>query len=234
MLKYNMETVDQIFEKSYIEYMKSECGNDNINLPNSYLHNFRPWECGKVFQYADLNSGDSVLDVGAMNTFFSIFLAQFVNKVCVTDNFYWAARDYMKGIATPREWIDFIERHGKGKIVAESADIINLQYKNNTFDKIICISTIEHVIQDYTGIKELVRVLKPEGKLLITSEFNEKIGKDYSEIDGSYYRIYSPESLDRLLTPINDITIEKSCISFPCSEAGKFTQMFLCIKKVGE
>lgn len=234
MIKYNIETIGPYFEKSYNEYMKSKCGNDNINLPNSYFHNFRPWECGKCFQYGDfssINNNDIVLDVGAMNTFLSIFLTEYVNKIHVTDNFYWATREYMKGIATPQEWTNFIERYGNGKIKVENADVMNFLYKDNTFDKIVCVSTIEHVIDDYRGIKELVRVLKPEGKLLITSEFNEKIGKDYSEVDGSYYRVYSPETLDRLLSSINNITIEKSCISFPCSDIGKFTQIFLCVRK---
>lgn len=231
MIKYNIETIDPVFEKQYIEYMMSKCGDDNINLPNSYFHNFRPWECGKVFQYANFSSNDIVLDVGSMNTFFSIFLTQFVNMIYVTDNFYWATREYMKGIATPQEWIDFIKRHGTGKIKVENADIMNLNYKNNTFNKIVCISTIEHVIRDYESIIELVRILKPEGKLLITSEFNEMVGKDYSEVDGSYYKIYNPETLDRLLSYTKNITIETSCIAFPCSETGKFTQIFICIKK---
>lgn len=236
MIKYNIEDIGPYFEKSYTEYMKSKCGNDNINLPNSYFHNFRPWECGKCFQYGDFIETDIVLDVGAMNTFFSIFLTGYVNKIHVTDNLYWATREYMKGIATPQEWTDFIKKYGNGKVIVENADVMNFLYKDNTFDKIVCVSTIEHVIDDYGGMKELVRVLKIGGKLLITSEFNEdnRYGKEYSETDGSYYRVYSPETLDRLLSSINNITIEKSCISFPCSEVGKFAQIFLCIKKDGE
>ena len=242
MVGFTIETTDPIFEKSYVEYMKSTCGNGKINLPNSYFHNFRRWECGKVFQCANFRRNDIILDVGAMNTFFSIFVAQFVNKIFMTDNFYWATREYMKGMAAPQEWMNFVERYGNGRIKVANADVANLHYSDNAFDKIICISTIEHVLRDYEGITQLIRVLKPGGKLLITTEFNEKTGKDYSEGDGSYCRIYTPETLGKLLSSVKNVTVEKSCIaptkksvlhSLFRNKNPNMTQIFLCIKKEG-
>jgi len=50
-------------------------------------------------------------------------------------------------------------------------DILQLPYENNTFDYIICIAVVHHLDSEekrISAIKEMVRVLKPNGKLLIT------------------------------------------------------------------
>jgi ubiquinone/menaquinone biosynthesis C-methylase UbiE len=44
-----------------------------------------------------------------------------------------------------------------------------LPYKNNSFDYILCTEVLEHVISPSQTITELVRVLKPDGTILITT-----------------------------------------------------------------
>ncbi|MBW3018034.1 class I SAM-dependent methyltransferase, partial [Candidatus Woesearchaeota archaeon] len=41
-------------------------------------------------------------------------------------------------------------------------------YNSDTFDCIICVDVLEHIKEDMRAIKELVRVLKKKGKLIIT------------------------------------------------------------------
>ncbi len=236
--KYNVEIIDSNvidgFEREYKEYMIKLCGDDNVNLPGSYLHNFRPWECGIAYKHANFGKKDIVIDTGSMNTFFGIFLAKDVEKVYVTDNFYWATREFMIGLEKPENWAKYVEKYGKGKIKVENADLMKLDYKDGYFDKVVSISTIEHVIDDYKGIMEMVRILKSGGLLLITSEFNEdnRYGKEYSEIDGSYYRVYTPETFDRLLISLKGVIVEKTCIAFLCSKPRQLTQVFACIRKL--
>jgi len=43
------------------------------------------------------------------------------------------------------------------------ADICNLPFKNNEFDVILCNHVLEHIPDDTTAMKELFRVLKPDG-----------------------------------------------------------------------
>ena len=42
-----------------------------------------------------------------------------------------------------------------------------LSFKNNSFDKIICINVIEHLKYPHKLLTEIKRILKPEGKVLL-------------------------------------------------------------------
>lgn len=50
-------------------------------------------------------------------------------------------------------------------------DIHDLTFVSNTFDAVICIEVLEHVVDPFQAIRELTRVLKPGGKLLLTTPF---------------------------------------------------------------
>ena len=47
-------------------------------------------------------------------------------------------------------------------------DLQNLEFKDNSIDVAISLETIEHIPKASMGIKELYRVLKPGGKLILT------------------------------------------------------------------
>ncbi len=51
------------------------------------------------------------------------------------------------------------------------ADIHSLPLLNESFDEIICIHVLEHVKDDKTALKELNRVLKPDGEILLMVPF---------------------------------------------------------------
>ncbi|MBW9220265.1 methyltransferase domain-containing protein, partial [Methanothermococcus sp. SCGC AD-155-N22] len=46
-------------------------------------------------------------------------------------------------------------------------DMLNLPFKDNTFDLILCINILEHVVDIDRALKELHRVLKNDGILLV-------------------------------------------------------------------
>jgi ubiquinone/menaquinone biosynthesis C-methylase UbiE len=46
------------------------------------------------------------------------------------------------------------------------ADIRALPFKNETFNTIICISTLEHIKELVQALNDIKRILKPRGKLL--------------------------------------------------------------------
>lgn len=50
-------------------------------------------------------------------------------------------------------------------------DITNLSFKNNDIERIVCISVIQHVYDYNKAISEIIRVLQPGGKALITNGF---------------------------------------------------------------
>lgn len=64
---------------------------------------------------------------------------------------------------------DYQKAHNIDNLVFNVHDIEKLEFPDNHFDKIICFETIEHVPHPKKAIKELYRVLKPSGKLLLTT-----------------------------------------------------------------
>lgn len=59
------------------------------------------------------------------------------------------------------------------RIVQGSAD--KLPYQNNQFDIVTCILSFHHHPDSLKSLKEMYRVLKPEGKLILLDQFNDGI-----------------------------------------------------------
>lgn len=74
-----------------------------------------------------------------------------------------------------RVGIDIIRRNlEKAKLLDEDLEAIVMDaeimgLKENVFDVVLCIEVIEHLQDDQAVLKEIRRVLKPEGKLIITA-----------------------------------------------------------------
>ena len=47
------------------------------------------------------------------------------------------------------------------------ASVIDMPFGNNTFDGVLCIEVIEHIPDTEKAIREMTRVLKPSGKIII-------------------------------------------------------------------
>lgn len=60
------------------------------------------------------------------------------------------------------------ENLGLKNIFVAKDDILNLSFNNNSFDLVISDAVIQHVSDDQKAIEEMVRILKPGGKLIIS------------------------------------------------------------------
>ena len=49
-----------------------------------------------------------------------------------------------------------------------TGDALNLPFRDASFDKVICSEVLEHVLDDKLALRELVRVLKPEGSMAVS------------------------------------------------------------------
>jgi len=210
-----------------INYLDKVFDGDKI-----YLSNFRDWDFEQILKYGEFKLEDVILDTGALQSYFSIFLASLVKLVVTTDNMAWAKRAYYKQskLTSPKEWMRQVEIKSQGKVRAEVADICNLQYDDNSFDKVLSISTIEHINNDFKAMSEMIRVLKPNGLLLLTTEYNSERTKEYSEIDDSYMRIYDKEKIDKLCSGLN-IEIRKTNDLGQAYADIAFVNLFLRIRK---
>lgn len=108
------------------------------------------------------------------------------------------------------------------KYTADSGDATKLNYANESFDAVLSISVIEHINNngDFNAIKEMWRVLKPSGVLILTFPVSKFFNIEYSESDTYglnveqindkffFQRLYDEKSIkERLLNNIQDFTI---------------------------
>lgn len=95
------------------------------------------------------------------------------------------------------------------------SDIGKLPFKNNSFNLVICSEVMEHIKKEQTALRELVRVLKPGGKLVITvpRRWPEKIcwhlSPQYSSTPGGHIRIYHCTRLEKKINALGMISMGK-------------------------
>jgi len=94
-------------------------------------------------------------------------------------------------------------------------DVTNLGVRSDSLDGLICSEVLEHVARYSDGVREMARVLKPSGKLLLTSPFLYPL---HGQQD--YWR-FTPQAIEMLLSDhfrILDLTLvplEPGADSFP-------------------
>lgn len=69
------------------------------------------------------------------------------------------------GIDISQRAVDFCKQRGIGNILI--ADAANIPYPDNTFDVALALDVIEHIKDDEEALKEIYRVLKPQGMAII-------------------------------------------------------------------
>lgn len=140
-----------------------------------------PW----IFSQIDFSRKGTVLDVGWLESTVSLSLA--------TAGFQVTGIDIRQGALE------------HPNISARVEDICLTTLKENTFDTVILLSTLEHIglesmygsvdkkSSDQKAILSCLRVLKPGGKLLITTPVGATASKN------NFMRVYTPTSLRRIL-----------------------------------
>ena len=92
-----------------------------------------------------------------------------------------------------------------GSFQVHIGNALNLPFKDETFDRIICSEVMEHVPDDDLACRELVRVLKKGGRIAITvptftSEFlYDIITYEYFTSPGGHIRKYIPGNLVKIM-----------------------------------
>ena len=139
----------------------------------------------------DIKRGDTVLDCG-----------------CGLGYFLLKLRDTgatLHGIDVSPESAEFVRKHITPHVKVGSVE--SIPYPDNTFDKALFCEVIEHVEDDASVLREIRRVLKPGGRVLISTpslkgfrahsrwkQLGHHHGGEFHYRDG-----YEPEDLERKL-----------------------------------
>lgn len=84
-------------------------------------------------------------------------------------------------------------------IQIENGSVLNLNYSSNEFDLVCAFDVIEHVGEDTLGVKELKRVCKKEGVVVITVPAYMFLWSRHDEIN-HHYRRYKKKQLLNLFS----------------------------------
>lgn len=79
------------------------------------------------------------------------------------------------------------------------ADARELPFSNSTFDIVVCLDVLEHIVEDYQVASEISRVLKPGGKFLISVPEDPKLWSSHDEAV-NHVRRYSSDDLLHLIS----------------------------------
>lgn len=154
----------QTHQKSfdYLEHYKldAELFDYHEQRTGGTLHDER-----RVFEYI-LNyikrEAISVLDVGCGNARLAGEMLQRGNRVCSLDISLTNTSKAMELYPS--------DRHS-----AVIADALSLPFADSSFDCIVCSEVIEHTVDPDKIVEELVRCVKPNGQVILTTPYKEKL-----------------------------------------------------------
>ena len=160
------------------------------------------------FDLLGLKNGEKVLDIGCGEGRHSW-------ELCRLHNCSVHAVDIEPVSLEKARWVLIYmdqqnESNGKWHVVR--GDVMNLSFRDASFDRIICAETLEHVPSDIESIQELVRVLKDDGALAVsvptylTENICWKLSKQYHNQPGGHVRKYRTKELAEILSQ-NNLTI---------------------------
>jgi SAM-dependent methyltransferase len=94
---------------------------------------------------------------------------------------------------------------GSGRCLISRADVARLPFKNGAFSAVICSEVLEHIPDSHSAVRELVRVLRPGGELVVSVPryLPERIcwalSEAYHNEPGGHIRIYRRKELQAML-----------------------------------
>jgi SAM-dependent methyltransferase len=154
------------------------------------------------FEKFPITKGEKVLDMGCgFGRHAFALLRQGADVV---------ALDYSQDeVAEVTKWFAAMELAGEvpagAGAIAVRGTAYGLPFADGTFDAIVAAEVLEHLPDDRLAMAELVRVLKPGGRLAVTVPrwFPEKVcwalSDAYHEVEGGHIRIYKRrEMIDKL------------------------------------
>ena len=167
---------------------------ESSTLPYPIRRTEYPW----AIQQAKLDKKMKILDVGSGISLFPVFLASKGHDVFSIDN-----DEILMNRVSPE-----LAKLSGVTVNYSFVDVTKINFEDETFDRVFCISTIEHLEEeiidskyvnyhkknlDVKAIGEMLRVLKPGGILIFTFDWSESNDELRSyKLDDIYNRVLKP------------------------------------------
>ncbi len=124
-------------------------------------HWSRVWEYPWVSLLGKFGLNQKVLDVGGANSILPYRIAHLGAEVTTLD---------INPLEPQRREGCRLHQRYKDKVEFVLGDARKTPFPNNSYDKVVCVSALEHMTNPLQAIEEMWRVLKPGGRLLATMD----------------------------------------------------------------
>jgi SAM-dependent methyltransferase len=121
-----------------------------------------------VLGLLELDTAERVLEIGSSNLFLAPYIA-------TTYDVELHATDLDPVVSTQEEWIRALGRGDlleSGRFVVREADALDLGYPDGSFDRIVSVSTLEHIWDTEAAAAEIGRILAPGGLAVVSVPFS--------------------------------------------------------------
>ncbi len=154
------------------------------------------------FKKCDIKPGYRILDIGCGSGRHTCAAYRFKNVVAIGADINHAelveAKERLK-------LHDQLGENGGGIWGLTMADVGTLPFEDNFFDLVVCAEVLEHISEDQSAAREIIRVLKPGHHLVVSVPrfWPERIcwalSSEYANTDNGHIRIYRKKNLMALL-----------------------------------
>jgi len=150
----------------------------------------------------DLQPDDKYLEIGFGSGLFIKKYASHVSRIAGLDY----SEDMVKLASSINE---HLVKSGKAEF--KQGNVSNLPWNDNEFSVVVGIETFFFWSETETSLKEVFRVLEPEGRLVLEMAYNKDDGRDHTkQIEKYNLKLYSGEEMETLLkeSGFSDISID--------------------------
>jgi len=166
-------------------------------LCHTYIHASKQWEYAYVIKTIETIGAQhlKIADIGSGRGMLSWYLARQGHDVTAYDlNFSHAGGS---DLDLNRRFVQFAKAEG---FCAEFGSIFNIPMEDNIFDVVTCVSVVEHISWKFYAFKEMFRVLKPGGKLIITYDLTLA---DREQYDGNRLEVFTLRNIEALMQELS-------------------------------